>query len=228
MQSKSKILITIAVLAFTVLLIIAYGTNILRYYKNSTFANHPTLPVGSRMLVSSLVQPKKMDFMAFKHQDSIFGGKYIFRLVGIPGDTILLRKGNLFINNTDADAELSLAYSYILPLGKAKEVEADLLPIDQDGIKFYKVSQDSVIAYTTKVVAIKNNLYNFRVINKEQHFNKDIFSVYGKEWNKDFFGPLVLKDDEYFVLGDNRDNAYDSRYIGPVKKNQIIGKAIKF
>lgn len=38
---------------------------------------------------------------------------------------------------------------------------------------------------------------------------------------------LKLEDDEYFVLGDNRNNSEDSRYanIGNIKKDYIIGKA---
>ena len=35
--------------------------------------------------------------------------------------------------------------------------------------------------------------------------------------------PLVLGKDEYFVLGDNRNNSNDSRYIGPVQRNEIKG-----
>ena len=53
---------------------------------------------------------------------------------------------------------------------------------------------------------------------------------YGKEVMRD---PGLAKDgiqlgaDEYFVLGDNRNNSEDSRYanIGNVKKEYIIGKA---
>lgn len=38
---------------------------------------------------------------------------------------------------------------------------------------------------------------------------------------------ITLQDDEYFCLGDNRNNSIDSRYetVGCVKKDEIIGKA---
>lgn len=36
----------------------------------------------------------------------------------------------------------------------------------------------------------------------------------------------VLKNDEYFVVGDNPDSSYDSRAIGPIKREQILGKVI--
>lgn len=35
---------------------------------------------------------------------------------------------------------------------------------------------------------------------------------------------VTLKDDEYFVLGDNRNESSDSRMWGPVKSSLIIGK----
>ena len=36
---------------------------------------------------------------------------------------------------------------------------------------------------------------------------------------------IKLSEDEYFLLGDNRDNSFDSRLFGPITSSRIIGKA---
>ncbi|HPN78305.1 MAG: signal peptidase I [Dokdonella sp.] len=39
------------------------------------------------------------------------------------------------------------------------------------------------------------------------------------------FGPVVVPPDQFFMMGDNRDNSEDSRYIGFVSRDLLIGRA---
>jgi signal peptidase I len=39
------------------------------------------------------------------------------------------------------------------------------------------------------------------------------------------FGPYVVPRDHYFMMGDSRDNSTDSRFIGTVARDQIVGRA---
>jgi signal peptidase I len=38
------------------------------------------------------------------------------------------------------------------------------------------------------------------------------------------FGPVHISADQYFMMGDNRDNSFDSRYFGTVDRSQIVGR----
>ncbi|MFH1374498.1 MAG: signal peptidase I [bacterium] len=44
--------------------------------------------------------------------------------------------------------------------------------------------------------------------------------------SRDNFGPFIIPRNCYFMMGDNRDNSYDSRYWGAVHKDLVLGEAM--
>lgn len=56
----------------------------------------------------------------------------------------------------------------------------------------------------------------------EENYGKEVIQRAGLATN-----PITLADDEYFVMGDNRNNSVDSRYeqVGNLKREKLIGKA---
>ena len=100
----------------------------------------------------------------------------------------------------------------------------DLSELKRGDIVYFTVSDDTglikrIIGLPGEKIEIKDGkLYiNDNVLVEEYHATTP---EYSRE-------PITLKDNEYYVLGDNRNESKDSHNIGPITGDQIIGRVVQ-
>jgi len=121
----------------------------------------PTLNVNDRLLVEKVTyrfrQPKRGDIVVFSPTETLqewgYKDDFIKRIIGLPGETIAVKNGKVFVNGT---------------------------PLEEK----YILSPPEYV-----------------------------------------YGPVVVPENEYLVLGDNRKNSSDSHEWGFVPRDNFIGRA---
>jgi len=209
---------------------------------------------------------------------SPYGSNFIKRCVALPGDTIRISKGRVFINNNLETEWPSMQFNYIVKLNEngIKEDFFNSLNITDGGPLLDKNTY--LISLTeAKANQLKEDIH-IKSIKKHAPLDDshDIFPNNEKTlWTLDNFGPLVIpykglnltindstmtiyhsllsayentniskenntyflnndsiatytiNNDYYFLMGDNRHNSVDSRFLGPLPNYLIKGKLIK-
>lgn len=84
--------------------------------------------------------------------------------------------------------------------------------------------------YVRRIVALPGQTVDIREETGELYIDGELLQesyVYEGTYGKDEISfPLTLEEGEYFLLGDHRENARDSRNYGPVTEKQLKGKLL--
>mgnify|MGYP001586032750 CR=1 FL=1 len=104
-------------------------------------------------------------------------------------------------------------------LSKPKRDQVVIFRYPKDQTKFFI---KRIIGLPNETVDIKGSIVTIKNQENPEGFQLD--EPYVKN-NANNITHLELKEDEYFVMGDNRNGSSDSRSWGAVKKDLLIGKA---
>ena len=147
---------------------------------------------------------------------------YIKRCIGLPGDTIEIRSGKVFVNRNETSFPLH-GRRTIHAADKTFQRNAEMFP---ESSTFSDVNYGPVVVPkrgdTIKIDPASYSLWHI-FIEREGHtiqFDADAILIDGTQESS-----YCVQQDYYFVLGDNRDNSMDSRYWGFVPADHLLGEA---
>jgi signal peptidase I len=244
----------------------------------------PGIRSGDLLLVNRYSSDfKRGDILVFNYvrNDSARKNKlpFVQRCIALPGDSVYLLNGYVFINDKEERVFYSLKFNYhiktrqkmdsvfmkkyqlteggpisdeldysysltsevadslskdsMVALIEKKKEKADsrdeeIFPHDPkykwnkyNTGTFYIPKKGDVISLDTNNISFYSDLITDHEMNILELKHDSIFI------NSQYCTSYEIKNDYYFVLGDNRDNAIDSRYWGFLPKKNIIGAVIR-
>ena len=162
-------------------------------------------PFEGRILGS---EPERGDVVVFRHP--VNGSDFIKRLIGLPGDTVQMKNGIVWLNGQEVpqtpDGQFEEVYERQGPMGNLPRCENG--PVGEGGL-----------CTRSRFIETLPNGVQHTVLNIDTNGfgdNTDVFTV---------------PPGHYFFMGDNRDNSTDSRYsqavggVGMLPADYLIGRA---
>jgi signal peptidase I len=220
-----------------VLWFVARITGALQLYNFPTSSMEPTIHVGQKFFTTNLTTAGRNDIITFIRMADKYGmpdsngQKNIFssRLIATEGDKLEIRNGYAYINQQLADDTTRLKFEYSFSNSDVNSI-ATRLSIDLE--KNYYSNEIIQMDAMTSVAFLsfdqyektKNLVALKRVIITDTSYILKEFGA--RKWSVDEFGPYIIPPGHVFVLGDNRHNAQDSRYVGPIPMKDIKGVLI--
>ena len=178
----------------------------------------------------------------------IFLGTFrTYMVMGNSDVPTFLSGDKLIINRSAYDLTLPFFNLKFIRHGQPERGDMVLCKVKKRNQGYYWLKR--IIGLPGDTIELKQNkIYINRIPLKYEFLSKDSFEVMEKNLIGEYFaresglglqhnisftnkngllanyGPIIVKQNHYFVLGDNRDNSMDSRLFGSVHRNHIYGK----
>jgi signal peptidase I len=194
---KKKVLNEIRIFLLMILIVSSLRSALADWNDVPTGSMKPTIQEGDRVVVNKLAYDLKIPFTTIK----IFGWSNP-------------KRGDIVVLFSPVDGTRLVKRVVALPKDQVEMRENQLYINGQ-------IAKQSPVATTE--LADYGRAYVFAE-NLQGHTHKMMVTPEIPAVRS--FGPVVVPDGNYFVLGDNRDNSNDSRFIGFIERRRIVGEAV--
>ncbi len=219
------------------LLVIYYGLkffNFIGVYTISSPSMEPNYSDGKYIFATSFVTPRNGDVICYKsimyavpgHREEALVTK-IGRMVASENDDLQLKDGYVFINGQPTEEKLNLRFLY--PINEEQmSLNIELLKQCNSDVDFHQWKQIKMLYLDDN---LKDQFSGHELLVKVDRSLSDMISLPGFEpypemnpdWTISNYGSITIPVDHVFILGDNRNNSEDSRYLGFVHEDDIVG-----
>jgi signal peptidase I len=157
---------------------------------------------------------------------ALFIRTFVVQAFKIPSGSMeptLLIGDHILVNKFIYGIKLPFIQKTVVPLSKPErdDVIVFIYPVDKkkDFIKRVIGLPGDRLEIVNKKIYINGSLYE----DKYGFHSSGVREGNPEQTNR--FGPVSVPENHYFVMGDNRDHSYDSRYWGFVPAESVKGKA---
>jgi signal peptidase I len=161
----------------------------------------PTILIGDRIFVNKLAYDLKIPYTTF----------HLVRW----SDP---KRGDIVIFYSPKDGKRLIKRVVGLP-GDTLAMHQNKLFINGHFVNYEPLPQE----FTDKIELEQKSRYVFFNENLTGKQHAVMFTLSRLSLNT--FGPVIIPNDQFFMLGDNRDNSADSRFFGFVNRKLILGRA---
>lgn len=242
-----------------------------KHYSINSVSMMNTLKIDDVILIDTYFKKvKKNSIYVLEHNES----EVIYRVVGMPGDTLIIKEAQLLVNSKKRQEKGTFRYNYVVTANQKEFSEKQLENykiISYDGFSKYvlSISNKEIEEFSKQQFIRSFQRIVYPVGYQYKRSNVTVFPE-AYQWSRDNYGPIIIpskemilklnkdnlplykmiieneqnkvrvenntifindkketsytfKNNYYWVMGDNRHQAKDSRFIGFIPENHFVG-----